>query len=352
MYKCNAGSLKDKVDLAFNKSQDNFKVKLCEIPRCTYTNTLAKTILRYFFFVLISIAYLSCSSQTFAPLGTYWTFGTGEFWVPGSYPTTWKVTRDTIVLGKPSRIIEITQGGNVYWDTTGIIIHGDSSLIQWFDPHENAFKTFIDFNADSGDIWFTNYPYRNYRKYCNGRVFVGSIDSINISGYMLKRMTVNIGDSAAYYGLSTIVEHIGFIGSIEHDGLYPGESSTQVCTGGITFDATEYYGLRCFEDSIIGFIDFIPNQNCDYNNVGIDQLSDNTEIKIYPNPSKNFLHVDVTTNKLPTLQYSIISGQGINLLSGILSINNRIDLTSLPAGIYSIKVSNSEAVYCESFIKK
>jgi len=40
MYKCNAGSLEDKNDLAFNKRQNNLKVKSFAIPHCTYTNPL------------------------------------------------------------------------------------------------------------------------------------------------------------------------------------------------------------------------------------------------------------------------------------------------------------------------
>jgi len=79
------------------------------------------------------------------------------------------------------------------------------------------------------------------------------------------------------------------------------------------------------------------------NCVGIEEYEDslsNDFIKIYPNPSTDFLNIDVRESFLNS-NYTIFNQIGKAIISGtIQSVNSRINISSLAKGFYILKVGN------------
>lgn len=65
------------------------------------------------------------------------------------------------------------------------------------------------------------------------------------------------------------------------------------------------------------------------------------KISIYPSPFSNILYISTTENKEYNFQIFNVLGQLVR--SGHF-INNQTDLSSLSAGVYVIRINNSEAV--------
>ncbi|MFK8162583.1 MAG: YCF48-related protein [Lewinella sp.] len=78
-----------------------------------------------------------------------------------------------------------------------------------------------------------------------------------------------------------------------------------------------------------------------------NELSENSTIKIYPNPTQDFLNIE---NSLGITEVRIfnIEGKLLNSYSG----NNRIDIAYLNSGIYFIKVISDETIFTSKVIKK
>ena len=83
--------------------------------------------------------------------------------------------------------------------------------------------------------------------------------------------------------------------------------------------------------------------------VSINGTKANADIRIYPNPAKDYLLID--TEDFECLTYVIVSTNGAILQSGELP--PYIDITNLPNGINLIIVrnDNGEIVYSNRFIK-
>lgn len=73
------------------------------------------------------------------------------------------------------------------------------------------------------------------------------------------------------------------------------------------------------------------------------------DLLIYPNPVKDFLHIDYT-NKL-NYNYEIYNLEGKKVLEGI-TIFNKIDLSELVQGTYILKMDNYSTKYSYKFIKE
>ncbi|MEM9052562.1 MAG: T9SS type A sorting domain-containing protein, partial [Bacteroidota bacterium] len=77
--------------------------------------------------------------------------------------------------------------------------------------------------------------------------------------------------------------------------------------------------------------------------------SSKDEISIYPNPSADFLNVplELTTRD----RYEVFSAAGNLAQSGSFKDGNRLDISSLPEGFYTIRISNESEVFTSRFVK-
>ncbi len=92
---------------------------------------------------------------------------------------------------------------------------------------------------------------------------------------------------------------------------------------------------------------------------GSDLLSDDWNIRIYPNPALDILKLDLSGSGKSEIGISIMDLQGrlvkhvsTSIVDGLNTI--KIDINSLAKGVYSVKVSDQEKRinYCSTFSKK
>ena len=79
--------------------------------------------------------------------------------------------------------------------------------------------------------------------------------------------------------------------------------------------------------------------------------SDNNGIRIYPNPVRDELTIDnvqlIMSNNVEVYD---VSGKKIDNCG--LSIVNSIDVSTLPAGIYFVKIETDKGIVTKKFIKE
>ena len=75
---------------------------------------------------------------------------------------------------------------------------------------------------------------------------------------------------------------------------------------------------------------------------GIDELGINLDVSVYPNPTTNFLKLQVESEQVQSLSYQLLDLQGKVISSENVSANNTtINMESLPTATYFLRVNNS-----------
>jgi len=81
-----------------------------------------------------------------------------------------------------------------------------------------------------------------------------------------------------------------------------------------------------------------------------DILNDNSIIKIYPNPAKDFINIE--NANASKIEIYNLNGQKLNVLDNINQTNQKIDLSQYSAGIYFIKIIGLENTKIVKFEKQ
>ena len=73
-------------------------------------------------------------------------------------------------------------------------------------------------------------------------------------------------------------------------------------------------------------------------NLGLQLTPTSTHnVRVYPNPTQNKITIE-TINKFAEIKFHVLNMQGIELESGILNRTSELDVSSLPKGIYMLKL--------------
>ncbi|MBL7831053.1 MAG: fasciclin domain-containing protein [Saprospiraceae bacterium] len=76
------------------------------------------------------------------------------------------------------------------------------------------------------------------------------------------------------------------------------------------------------------------------------------DLSIAPNPASNFLKLNINDGSLvEILEIANAQGQPVQRLTNV-SLNNQIDISQLPSGIYLLKVENQNGIAVKKFVKK
>jgi hypothetical protein len=155
-----------------------------------------------------------------------------------------------------------------------------------------------------------------------------------------------------------------------------GDSSLEVGTGHIDFTGTSvstyqpfsipiyYKDLVTFPDSALIEISStrnmgsgIPGQKLWVDNLyfsgtsGIDEENSKNDIRVYPNPVKNYLNIDLRSKTGQESEIEILDMTGRSVLSETINYFDKIDLSSLENGIYILQVKNKDKVFSKKIIK-
>ena len=80
-------------------------------------------------------------------------------------------------------------------------------------------------------------------------------------------------------------------------------------------------------------------------------LNKRNDIKIYPNPTSNFLNIEIPKSMLGNYNYTIIDQSGKQIDKGKINSNlSKIDVNTYSAGKYILTLQNSKSVITGHFI--
>jgi hypothetical protein len=273
-------------------------------------------------FVLLSWRALP---QSWAPLGATWTYEVRYAWSNDISYNRWTAVGDTVIAGKSCRIIECT-GPFVSGDFSSRIIScADSGKVYLLLA--GSLSLLYDFEAEAGESWDIA------NDSCHITVHIDTVTTDTLNGFPLSRQKISTTD----YSFDGDV--IAFIGNTSQP--LPGFDFS--CNH-VIHDDIHYAGLRCYQDSITGLVDFQISPYCDYIFSSIGEPA-NAGALVYPNPASDYLTFANTGNTV-FQRYVMYSGQGRALASGVLTEGaNTIMLTDFHPGFYILKCFSRAGVH-------
>ena len=76
--------------------------------------------------------------------------------------------------------------------------------------------------------------------------------------------------------------------------------------------------------------------------IGLQEQNKNTDLVLYPNPAQNNLTIKTNSTKLENAFMEIMNMMGQSVLKTTFNINEAIDISTLPNGIYFVLLAGSE----------
>jgi hypothetical protein len=300
-------------------------------------------------------------AQEWFPVGAKWHY---NWRVDLPFPPWWnyfpevvEVTKDTVVLGRnckqlvahPAAFSTSTQDTSYVFDSLGVVyyyppLQGNGANVIVKDK----WSVLWDFTKAVGDTIFYNLKEVDFQ----------TLDTITYFN-VVDRVSHSIinGDSLKSYWSTPNSYFWPF-------RLYFETNSTEVIGGGpILFGRHNSYlifettpgGLRCYEDSILGFYQNPHWQySCDtlYPLVSLDESSiEGNIVNLFPNPTTDLINIRVKDSELQSGILSIINQNGKTILSRkINSMNSKIDVSMLKPGLYFWKYHNEKVAIRDKLI--
>ena len=91
-------------------------------------------------------------------------------------------------------------------------------------------------------------------------------------------------------------------------------------------------------------------------NTSMNNISNENEILLYPNPANNFINIQYLGNSLTNFQVAIFDILGKNILNQNVNVSNKddqkIDITHLPKGIYVVKITGNNFTASKTISKE
>lgn len=274
--------------------------------------------------VLLLMAGLFLSSglkaQEWFPTGASWYYNQ-IILLEGETYNYFEVTGETIVQGKTCKIIS----GSCACGVPGIggYLCQEGDKIYSYHSESDSFRIQYDFTLVAGDTLIVR---GDPLVGGDGYFLIDSVTFLQVGSENLRVQHITHLSYDIVWG-NKIIERMGSNGC-----LYPQVGFCDPLTG----------GLRCYEDDTIGLINFqIPPRPCDYNSTGADDLSIAPELKIYPNPAINEVHIK---SEIPIEQLILFNNLGIPVYKLFPVINTELDLElhSIPAGLYHLQVVQND----------
>lgn len=293
------------------------------------------------------------NSQDFAPIGAQWIYTVEYCFQTPTYCGYYylNVEKDTLINDKVCRKINktYTQIGPFDTDTT-FYLYGENRQVFLYEAQNNSFRKLYDFNLNTGDTLsvarlgetplFFPEPGFSTPAFV---VIVDSTSTYEINGLQLKvQHTSPLQDSTgqllSYHEFSNrTIEHIG------NTDQFFGHPVIRVLAG--------FYGyLVCYSEN--GQV-LYGNPDCIFTSI-----EKNTEFSwnLYPNPSADFLNINLPHNLNSSITAIISDLQGRELLNQNFNGHQNeisISINHLASGSYLIHIQqNGKRVGSKLFVKQ
>lgn len=268
-------------------------------------------------------------SQSWAPIGATWTYQVENAVNSGIGFREWTSVSDTIIDGHDCKII-LRSGDPVNSDLSdSLITYEENGVVYWY--LHNQFTTLYDFNKLAGESWTV------MRDTCGIIITVDSTSFETINGIELKTLYVSSED---YAFSGKIIENIG-------NTTMPSPYFLYHCDG-IFKDTYFYTGLRCYEDSIMGYHSFNISPSCDYV-TDVSEQDKKNELLLYPNPTSEYIQVKI--NPALSNHYRILNSTGQLVQQGNLNTSfANISVSTLRPGIYFFEIQTDKNITQQRFV--
>ena len=280
------------------------------------------------FFISLSIYTVLGQENTWAPIGTKWYYEvTPLFWYDLTKFQELEIVGDTVINSKECAIIQRLNLLNLC-DNSGReyeYVHKSEDTIYWWNPDIYNFTILYDFSASKGDSW--EIVVAN----CPLTIIIDSVSSILINEKEHRILYVTSQPSAHYFS-GKIIENIGHTTSFFPKDIY-WECQEVGC------DSDQIDGFRCYlENEQLIYSEFDKECDAIYYAIDIKEFDENS-LNVYPNPVKDFLHLDFKETIQPTeIYFQIYNTSGQLLKENTLAETATIPFFDIPTGLYCVRL--------------
>ena len=290
---------------------------------------------KIFFIFISTILSFNIIGQDFAPIGAEWYYN--ELFATSGDVDYIKLTseKDTLINGEICR--KVTKRHRLACKDRPDVeyLFSKNDTVFFLDTIFNEFQILYVFNAQVGDSWIIKV--KSEEQVVDTLIItVDSVSIVQINEFDLKALHVTYANYDENYPIeytSTIIEKIG-------DVLY----MFNWYRADLFCDMNFTNGLRCYQDSVIGLYSTGIVDSCDYTllGTGIDENERANLIKIYPNPAKHFVVIEVDYNSILEAELRDINGRKVITKQFVSSL--KIDLFDLKRGVYLLIIRDKEEI--------
>ena len=147
--------------------------------------------------------------------------------------------------------------------------------------------------------------------------------------------------------------------SIYNKGIFANYAIENISGGEVIWYGGDFFGggplgLRCYEDSILGYYKSRGfNLDCDttVSNVGIEKALDPNWLSLYPNPVSGQLTVKNASPSIQSFTFKLYDLQGnLQKQSQINQASQKLDVSDLESGMYIYEIESEGQFYCDKLI--
>ena len=293
------------------------------------------------------------NAQTeFAPVGAEWHY---TFTVGGESSTNHFnrviCEKDTIIEGNNCRVLR------QYYDNSDIanekyVIMQEQGKVYYY--YQEQFNLLFDFNAEIGDTIEFTFKYQKYDLNNNWPLFK---DTILSARYEIETITTNAQNLKTFK--SNILDEDKYI--VENEHVLPlfyyytekiGHETVFIpMVDNVAHTADSHFALRCYSDADLSFVSYwwsFTSLPCDYSIVTGINTPKIEDIRIYPNPVKDYFFIEC--NNL--IQIKLYDMLGREVLNQHINEKSLINISHLINGLYIIKLLSKGEIIGNSKIVK
>ncbi|QNL21536.1 T9SS type A sorting domain-containing protein [Hyphobacterium sp. CCMP332] len=277
-------------------------------------------------------------SQEWFPVGAKWTYewywSTGPYY--GNYPKYFEVEKDTMILGKSCKKINLI--GSQSFSSYRYEENGKVYYYQY--TNQSNWHLMYDFSKQIGDTIF--FPQFQYAECPSMNLVDYYIIIYNTSEIILGSDTLKTYQAQP---MNSCVVGIGEFGTFAIERISGGE----VTWYGYDDFSSGPSGLRCYEDSVLGFYKSPGfNLDCDttVSNVGLDNVLDPGLLSIYPNPAQNTITIRSEIENSDELIFRMFDIHRALLKEFRMSNpSSNFDVSDLKPGMYIYEIESERQFY-------
>lgn len=285
-------------------------------------------------------------AQDWAPTGAKWHYSRYFAFADIEEFTVLESMGDTIINGITAKHFTVSPPGSCTNVDYNVFMYQTAEKELFAKINDEAdFHMLHNYAAQPGDSW--EFPLKiGSGPFSRDTIVytVTDVDTIDINGHPRKTLTCTleykVGIFFEFSGTTQLIEGIGDVNS-----MFPFEASN--C------DDDYILGLRCYEDSIVGFYHQNPEyEDCEFvhPSLSTDEDGPDNNIRLFPNPSTGKIYFSNPEGEYLRLEVVTLQGIVLKIEEGILS---EMMLHEIPPGIYTLRFVNLKGeILVEKFVRQ